>query len=95
MLGQRIAELRVGRGWSQTDLAKRLKVSSKAVRNWEDDISDPSAEHIIEIANLFEITTDYLLGIDSSGVINIGLLPPSHQKRLRLICQAYISVPDE
>lgn len=95
MLGHRIAELRVARGWTQSDLAKRLRISSKAVKNWEDDISDPSAVHIIKIANLFGITTDYLLGIDSSGVINIGLLSPSHQKRLRLICQAYISVPDE
>ena len=46
MLGQKIIELRKSRGWSQSELAKQLKISSKAVKNWEDDISDPSAECI-------------------------------------------------
>ena len=95
MLGQKIIELRKSRGWSQSELAKQLKISSKAVKNWEDDISDPSAEYIVEIANVFNVTSDYLLGIDTSGIINIGLLSAQHQKRLRMICQAYISVSDD
>ena len=76
-------------------LGDQIGVSDKSVKNWEEDISDPSAEHIVKIVRLFSISADWLLGIESSGVINIGSLSPLHQKRLRGICQAYISVPDD
>ena len=95
MLGQKIAELRQCRGWSRKALGDLIGVSDRSVQNWEEDVSDPTAEHIVKIVRLFGISSDWLLGIDSTFVINIGSLSPLHQRRLRMICQAYIGVPDD
>ena len=63
MLSQRIRELRVAQGYSQVTLAKRLGVSKQAVSNWENDNIQPSIEMLLRLAQLFSVSTDYLLGL--------------------------------
>ena len=90
-----IAKLRRRQGWSQTFLAKKLNVSDKTIKNWESNASAPSAENIIELANVFGISADNILGIASSSVIILDFLKPEDQKKLRAIFQAYISTCHE
>ena len=66
MLNKRIHDLRVAQGYSQVALAKRLGVSKQAVSNWENDNIQPSIEMLIRLAELFSVSTDYLLGPSSS-----------------------------
>lgn len=66
MLSQRIRELRVAQGYSQVTLAKRLGVSKQAVSNWENDNIQPSIEMLLRLAQLFSVSTDYLLGRETS-----------------------------
>ena len=61
MLGNRIALLRRGRGWSQTDLAKQLHISASAVGMYEQGRREPSLEGIVELAVAFGVSADYLL----------------------------------
>ena len=62
-IGKRIAKLRVGRNWTQTDLAEKLYTSRAVVAKWENDEkrSVPN-EYLIAMADEFRVTTDYLLG---------------------------------
>ena len=61
MMGARIAALRRDAGWSQAELGQRLRVSSSAVGMYEQGRREPSADTIIALSEIFEVTTDYLL----------------------------------
>ena len=60
-LSERITEQRRIRGWSQEELAYRLGVSRQAVSKWESSQSTPDLERIIQMSELFGVTTDWLL----------------------------------
>lgn len=60
-LSERITEQRRIRGWSQEELEYRLGVSRQAVSKWESSRSTPDLERIIQMSELFGVTTDWLL----------------------------------
>lgn len=75
MLGQRIHELRLALGWSQVMLAKHLNVSKQTVSNWENENIQPSIEMLIRMAKVFNVTTDYLLGLENVPRLDVMGLP--------------------
>ena len=66
MLGLRIALLRVDKGWSQAELAKRIGVSTSAVGMYEQGRREPSWGLLVRLALELNVTTDYLL-MDTYG----------------------------
>lgn len=90
MICNTVQKLRLQKGWTQVTLAKKLHVSSKTIKNWEAGLSDPSADNIAELARIFSVTTDNLLGVSPSVVIILDSLALEDQKKLRAIFQAYI-----
>ena len=60
-MGEKIIALRVKNKISQTQLAKKLGVSRQSISKWESNDSYPSLDKIIELCDLFKITTDELL----------------------------------
>ena len=54
-LGQRIAALRAGRGWTQQELAERLAISRVAVSHLEAGMSTPGERTIALLAGLFKL----------------------------------------
>ena len=67
MIVDRFRELRTSRKISQKDLARALKVSQQTVASWECGRTEPSNEFLKSIADYFNVSTDYLLGRESSG----------------------------
>lgn len=63
IIGIRLKELRTEKKLSQAQLGERLSVSQDTVSLWEKSKSLPPVEAIIELAALFEVSADYLLGI--------------------------------
>ncbi len=61
ILADKITEERKKNGWSQEELAERLGVSRQAVSKWESAGSVPDLQKVIQLANLFGVSTDYLL----------------------------------
>lgn len=61
MIGDRIRWLRNKNGMTQADLAERLNMSDQQILRWENGKSDPSAENVVKLAKLFNVTGDYLL----------------------------------
>ena len=72
MVADRIKDLRENNGLTQTELAKRLNVTRSAVNAWEMGISVPSTALIVDIARLFHVSTDYLLGIKETATLDIS-----------------------
>ncbi len=60
--GDKIAQLRKSRNWTQKDLGDRLNISPQAVSKWEKGISQPDIESLRKISTLFKISIDDLLG---------------------------------
>lgn len=61
MLGLRIALLRVEKGWSQAELARRIGVSPSAVGMYEQGRREPSLTLLVCLAQVLCVSTDYLL----------------------------------
>lgn len=77
MLHERIRQLRMAQGMSQTSLAEELGVTKQSVSNWENDNILPSIEMLVNIAHVFHVSTDYLLGLDGRRNIDARGLSPS------------------
>lgn len=64
IIADKIAALRKKNGWSQEELAEKMKVSRQAVSKWEGAQTVPDLERILQLSQLFGVTTDYLLKDD-------------------------------
>lgn len=63
---EKLQKLRKERGWSQEELANRITVSRQAVSKWELGTAVPDTDNIVQLSELFGVTTDYLIkdGLD-------------------------------
>lgn len=84
MISDKIKELRARNNMSQVKLAKALNVSRSTVNAWEMEISMPTIKYVIEMSKLFKVTSDYILELDNSNVINLSNLS---KKQVQVIMQ--------
>ena len=70
MIAEKIKHLREQNELTQVALAKKLGITRSSVNAWELGISIPSTQYIVELALLFNVTTDYLLDVNTSAAIN-------------------------
>ncbi len=71
-IGKKIVSLRREKNMTQTELADRLNVSFQAVSNWERGQSMPDISKLPELAEIFEISIDELLGVKSKFVESVA-----------------------
>ncbi len=60
-LGEKIYKLRKEKGLSQEVLAEQLGTTRQAVSKWENNQGFPETEKILQLSNIFEVSTDFLL----------------------------------
>ena len=65
-LPSRLKSLRLSRDYSKTALGSKLGVSRRTVYAWETGEKEPTTSNIIQLARLYGITSDYLLGLSDS-----------------------------
>ena len=63
-IGSKIKELRIVNGLSQQDLAKKLNAKQNTLSRYENNLARPSYEILVSIAEIFDVSTDYLLGVE-------------------------------
>ncbi|MBX5437666.1 MAG: helix-turn-helix transcriptional regulator [Alicyclobacillaceae bacterium] len=61
-LGKRLRQTRLRRGLTQSQLAERLGMTEANLSNYERDRTTPPSERLQQIAEILDVTTDYLLG---------------------------------
>lgn len=66
--GDILAELREDRGLTQKQLGEVLHVTGGTISNYEHGVHYPDLEKLIELADYFSVTTDYLLGRADSNL---------------------------
>lgn len=72
MIAERIKFLREKKSYTQTELAKKLGITRSSVNAWEMGISVPSTQYIVELSNMFSVSTDYLLGAEKTSSIDLA-----------------------
>lgn len=87
MLEENIKMLRKSFSLSQVELAHILGVSKQCVSNWENGYIQPSLDMFIKIAQYFNVSTDYLLGLSKSNPIPTDGLSEKEIAHIKLIVQ--------
>ncbi|HAC1723702.1 TPA_asm: helix-turn-helix domain-containing protein [Listeria monocytogenes] len=70
MFGNRLKQLRKNNNKTQEDISKILGISRGAYSHIENGRNEPDMETIVKLANIFGVSTDYLLGRSNNGFID-------------------------
>ena len=60
--GERLKDLRKKRSLTQSQLGEKLNVTKASISGYENDTRSPDRETLVKIAEIFNVSTDYLLG---------------------------------
>ena len=71
MTAERIKALREARGWTQAELARRMNMTRNGINSWEQGLSMLSPPSLVDLAKLFSVSTDYLLGVENHSTVNV------------------------
>lgn len=98
-IGDRIAYLRKTKGLSQTELAKETDASREAIGKYERNEAMPSVETAKKIADVFEVTLDYLIDEKATAsfdkqtvkrIQDIEVLSPDDRAHLFAMMDAFL-----
>lgn len=78
---ERIKNFRTGAGLTQAELARKLHLTRASVNSWETGLSLPSVQSVADLAELFNVSTDTILGVRQEYTLDISDLT-DEQKRL-------------
>ena len=70
-VGAKIKQLRSQRNMSQIALAQQLGVSKSVISSYENSVHLPPYDVLIQLARMFGVSTDYLLGTANNKSINV------------------------
>ena len=62
---ERLKELRIDKGVGQIELAKAINVSKGIISLWENGLREPKLSNLIALAHFFEVSIDYLVGLEN------------------------------
>lgn len=90
-IGEKINELRNKNNITQLALAKELGVSRSSVNAWEMGISMPTINRLIDIAEYFHVSVDYLLGLNDRLTIDISSLNEKEKTMIYNLIEIFIN----
>lgn len=82
---ERIKELRKKANFTQVEVAEKLGISQPAYASWERGVKKPTQENLVKIAQILNVSVDYLVGISekkTDKLDNIELLFRMNSKGL-------------
>jgi transcriptional regulator with XRE-family HTH domain len=82
-VGDKIKELRSAKNLTQAELAERIHIAASTISSYEVTDRQPSYDVLIKIAALFNVTTDYLLGVSDKDLIDISDLTVNQRNIIR------------
>lgn len=87
--GLRIRELREARHMSQEALGRRVGRSKPVISSYENNIKLPPLDVLIDMANVFNVSLDYLVGKEKTKTLSANGLTHSQIALIRLIIDEY------
>lgn len=92
MIADRIKQLREQNNMTQAELARKLHITRSAVNSWEMGISVPSTALLMDLANLFHVSTDFLLGMQKTSTIDVSQLNDREVLLLQGLIEYFLSM---
>lgn len=86
--GNRLRALRTGKGWTQEELASRLRLTKSVVSAYETSLRYPSYDILIRICSIFNVSSDYMLGIEKHKTLDISSLSEENEQLVRQLVTA-------
>lgn len=83
----RLKELRKQKHISQTDLAKALNMKQTTISSYEKGKTQPPIEVLIDMANYFNVSLDYLLERQYENKIDLASLSKTKQNIIKMVTQ--------
>ena len=68
---ENLKNLRTSKGLTQTQLAQRLWLNKSIISAYENETRTPSLEVLIKLSNEFNVSMEYLLGIEREKTIDV------------------------
>ena len=94
--GMRLWLLRQAKNMTQKQLADQLRLTKSVISAYETDLRLPSYDILIKIAAIFDVTTDYLLGVNHAQLVDIsGLNDTDSRMVIQLISRLRQNSPRE
>ncbi|MCC8051026.1 MAG: helix-turn-helix domain-containing protein [Clostridiales bacterium] len=75
--GSRLKTLRLRDNMTQAQLAQKVSLTKSVISAYETGLRLPSYETLIQIAKIFKVSTDYLLGVENKQEIDLSGLSQS------------------
>ncbi len=63
IFSKRLKELRIAAGYTQQQMADKLCVRQQSYARYESNVGEPNLSAVVAISKIFDVSTDYLLGI--------------------------------
>ena len=92
MIAEKIKTLRIKNNLTQAELSRQLGVTRSGVNAWEMGISVPSTQYVVELAHIFKVSTDYLLGVAETASVSVEGLT---DKDVELICSVILHLKNK
>lgn len=93
-LGSRLKEAREKKRLTQIDVSKKLGISNGTLSGYERDYRDPDTETLKKLANLYEVSIDWLSGNDIE--IKESKTPyTTYDKKMDEVIAAYNRLPED
>ena len=73
-LGKRLKSLRKAANLTQAQVGERIGVRKTVISSYENDLRQPSYDNLVKLANLYKVSTDWLLGNTKSGTFDLSNL---------------------
>lgn len=67
---ERLKELRKKANFTQVEVAEKLGISQPAYASWERGTKKPTQENLVKLAQILNVTTDYLVGNSEKEITN-------------------------
>ena len=79
-IGDRLRDIRKANKFTQAELGEILGITRSAINSWEAGLTMPSTQYLILLSKIYNVTTDYLLGLNNDEYISISHLKQSDKE---------------
>lgn len=87
--GLRLQKLRISHNMSQAALGKKLNRSKSVICAYENNVRIPPLEVLSEIAVIFNVSLDYLVGIDKNEMVSIDNLSDNQKEIIHALIHEF------
>jgi transcriptional regulator with XRE-family HTH domain len=88
-MSEKIKTLRLNKGFTQTRIGELLNINKCSVNAWESGASSPSLINLARLAQIYGVSTDYLLGVNERVTVDITEYDDLQREAIHSLTQVF------